>query len=170
MCVVKETEHIQSVLVMVCICTFLVYHSEMLPKRYHFCILLREAMLQSGTGFKSSNLNIASKKNKILEYSCIQKGETLIKVGSEFIWVWWVAAVKPRNKIIIGFDISNRRNTFVAMEKIIAGLTKVYDKHSSASPDGGTWYPQACRFLRMKHYISSSYEKSLLERTIQYTR
>ena len=56
MCVVKETEHLQSILVMVCICTFLVYHLEMLPKHYRFCILLREAMLQSGTGFKSASL------------------------------------------------------------------------------------------------------------------
>ena len=72
--------------------------------------------------------NISSKKKKILEYPCIQKDETLIKVGSEYVWLDWVA-IEPWNKRILGFDISKERNMFVAMEKFIAGLTKVYDKH-----------------------------------------
>jgi putative transposase len=50
-----------------------------------------------------------SKKNKILEFII---DETLIKIGSEFIWLW--IAIKPWNKRILGFDISNERNMFVA--------------------------------------------------------
>jgi putative transposase len=79
--------------------------------------------------------NIASKKKKILEYSCIQKDETIIKVGSEYVWLDWVA-IEPWNKRILGFDISKERNMFVVKEKFISGLTKVYDKHS-VSTDGG---------------------------------
>ncbi len=30
----------------------------------------------------------------------------------------------------------------------------------------GTWYPQSCRFLKLKHHIHSSFEKSIVERTI----
>ncbi len=30
---------------------------------------------------------ISSKKKKISEYYCIQKDETVIKVGSEYIWI-----------------------------------------------------------------------------------
>ena len=41
-----------------------------------------------------------------------------------------------------------------------------YGKHP-VSTDGGTWYPQACRFLKIKHRLHSSYEKSIIERTIQ---
>ena len=41
-----------------------------------------------------------------------------------------------------------------------------YGKHP-VSTDGGTWYPQACRFLKIKHHLHSSYEKSVIERTIQ---
>jgi hypothetical protein len=41
------------------------------------------------------------------------------------------------NKVILGFDISKERNMFVG-EKFIAGLTKVYDKHS-VSTDMGTY-------------------------------
>jgi len=38
------------------------------------------------------------------------------------------------------------------------------------STDGGTWYPQACRFLKLKHPLHSPLEKSLIERTIQYIK
>ncbi len=109
--------------------------------------------------------NIVSKKKKILEYVI---DETLIKVGSELIWLDWVD-IEPWNKRILGFDKSKERNMFVAMEKFIAGLTKVYDKHSVSS-DGDTWYPQACKFLKIDHHLHSSYEKSLIERTIQYIK
>ena len=30
--------------------------------------------------------------------------------------------------------------------------------------DGGTWYPQACNFLHLKHRLHSPLEKSLIER------
>jgi putative transposase len=47
---------------------------------------------------------------------------------------------------------------------------KNYGKHS-VSTDGGTWYPpKACGFLRLKHHLHSSYEKSLIERTMQYIK
>ncbi len=39
----------------------------------------------------------------------------------------------------------------------------------STNDGGGTWYPlQACQFLELdlKHHIHSSYEKSIIERTI----
>jgi putative transposase len=107
--------------------------------------------------------NIVSKKKKILEYVI---DETLIKVGSEFIWLW--VAIEPWNKRILGFDISKERNMFVA-EKFISDLIKIYDKHS-VSTDGGTWYPQACRFLKLNHHIHSSFEKSIIERTMQYIK
>jgi putative transposase len=57
---------------------------------------------------------------------------------------------------------------FVA-EKFISDLIKIYDKHS-VSTDGGTWYPQACRFLKLNHHIHSSFEKSIIERTMQYIK
>ena len=34
-----------------------------------------------------------------------------------------------------------------------------------------TWYPpQACKFLKIKHHIHSYYDKSIVERTIQYLK
>jgi transposase-like protein len=57
---------------------------------------------------------------------------------------------------------------FVA-ERFLAGLVKGHGRHP-VSTDGGTWYPMACRFLRLKHHIHSSSEKSLIERTMQYIK
>ncbi len=48
-------------------------------------------------------------------------------------------------------------------------ISEVVDKHGKhpVSTDGVTWYPQACRFLKLKHHLHSHYEKSIIERTIQ---
>ncbi|WP_458720757.1 hypothetical protein [Candidatus Nitrosocosmicus sp. R] len=54
-------------------------------------------------------------------------------------------------------------------ERFISGLIKIHGKHD-VSTDGGTWYPMACRFLKLKHHINSSFEKSLIERTMQYIK
>jgi putative transposase len=57
---------------------------------------------------------------------------------------------------------------FVA-ERFLSGLIRIYRKHA-ISTDGGTWYPQACRFLGLEHHIRSSFEKSIIERTMQYIK
>jgi putative transposase len=33
---------------------------------------------------------------------------------------------------------------------------------------GGTWYPEACDSLGLKHRLHTPFEKSLIERAIQY--
>ncbi len=53
--------------------------------------------------------------------------------------------------------------------RFISGLAKIHGKHP-ASTDGGTWYPQACKFPRLNHHLHPSYEKSLIERTTQYEK
>jgi putative transposase len=58
----------------------------------------------------------------------------------------------------------------VAEERFIAGLVKVYGKHTVSTDGDGTWYPQACRFLRLKHCLHSPFGKSIIERTIQYIK
>ena len=60
-------------------------------------------------------------------------------------------------------------------------LIKKYGKNPVSTDGGdggsGTWYPQACRFLKLRHHHthllthSYYYEKSIIiERTIQYTK
>ncbi len=106
---------------------------------------------------------ISSKRKRISEYIV---DETLLKVGSEYIWLW--VAIEPENRQILSLSISKERNMFVA-ERYLSSLVKVHGKHP-VSTDGGTWYPMACRFIGLKHHIHSSFEKSLIERKIQYIK
>ncbi len=106
---------------------------------------------------------MSSKRKRISEYMV---DETLLKVGSEYVWLW--IAIGPENRQILALYISKERNMFVA-GRHLSGLVKVHGKHP-ISTDGGTWYPMAWRFLKLKHHIHSSYEKSLIERTMQYIK
>ena len=92
--------------------------------------------------------------------------ETQLKVGSEYIWVW--VAIESETKNILGISISKERNMFVA-ERFLSNVIKEYGNHPVSS-DGGTWYPQACRFLKLVHHLHSLYEKSIIERTMQYIK
>lgn len=65
-------------------------------------------------------------------------------------------------------SISKERNMFVT-ERFISVVVDGYGEHP-VSTDGGTWYPQACRFLKINHRIHSSYEKSIVARTIPYIK
>ena len=65
-------------------------------------------------------------------------------------------------------NISKEKNMLIA-ERFIADLVRIHGRHP-VSTDGGTWYPQACRFLRLSHHIHSSLEKSLIERTMHASR
>ena len=93
----------------------------------------------------------------------ILKDETVIKVGSEYIWIW--VAIEPESKEILGMSISKERNMFVA-ERFISEVVDEHGKHP-VSTDGGTWYPpQACKFLKVKHHVHFLYirmRKALLK-------
>jgi len=106
---------------------------------------------------------ISSKRKRISEF-IIDK--TLVKVGPEYIWLW--VTIEPENRQILALTVSKERNMFVA-ERFMSDLVKGFGKHP-VSTDGGTWYPMACQFLKLKHHIHSSLEKSLIERTMQYIK
>jgi len=106
---------------------------------------------------------LLSKSKKIAEFIV---DETLIKVGSEYVWLW--IAIEPETRQILAVTVSRERNMLIT-ERFLSGLIKDYGKHP-VSTDGGTWYPQGCEFLKLKHHIHSSLEKSLIEITIQYVK
>ena len=83
---------------------------------------------------KTQAKEASSKKKNISEYSCIQKDETAIKAGSEYIWLW--IAVEPKDKEIIAISISKERNMFVA-ERFLSNVVEKYG-HYPVSTDGGT--------------------------------
>jgi putative transposase len=73
--------------------------------------------------------------------------------------------------IVLGIRISFERTMLVA-ERFIQKLATEYGKHPvllTAAVLG--IHPQACKFLRLgHHHLHSSFEKSIIERTIQYIK
>ena len=92
---------------------------------------------------------ILSKRKRISEYVI---DETILKVGSEYIWLW--IAIEPENRQILALNICKERNRLIA-ERFISSLVQIHGNHP-VSTDGGTWYPQACRFLNVDYHIHSS--------------
>ena len=122
-------------------------------------------MQLSGNGFRDSILNTFTIVKEYLSAFLID--ETMIQIGcySE-AWLWVV--VEPIHKQILGVYISRHRNMIVA-EVFLNSLIKIYGKYTVYS-DGGTWYPEACISLGLKHRLHTSYEKSIVERTIEYLK
>ncbi len=61
---------------------------------------------------------------------------------------------------------------FVA-EHFLSDIVDKHGKYPVSTKDGGTWYPQACHFLKSKHHIHSfvyKNEKSIIERSIRYLK
>ena len=90
--------------------------------------------------------------------------ETVIQIGSQHFWLW--ICIESIHKSVLGIYISKERNMLVA-EKFIRSLVENYGKHTVYT-DGGTWYDEACNVLRLKHYLHSPFQKSLMERVNQY--
>ena len=87
-----------------------------------------------------------------------------MQIGPDQAWLW--VAVEPMHRQILGVYISRHRNMIIA-ESFLRTLIKIYGKHT-VYPDGGTWYPEACISLGLEHRLHSPYEKSIVERTIEY--
>ncbi|MDN5867254.1 MAG: DDE-type integrase/transposase/recombinase [Candidatus Nitrosocosmicus sp.] len=124
----------------------------------------REVTLQSGNGFKDINPKKIARKRKRISGFTIDK--TLVKIGSVYMWIW--VAIELKSREIFVPNISKERNMLIT-ERFISSLVKIHGKHP-ISTDGGTWYPQACRFLNIDLHIHSSLKKRLIERTMQYIK
>jgi putative transposase len=66
---------------------------------------------------------VSSKRKKIEEFVV---DETVIKIGSELIWLW--VAIEPKHKEILSINTSKERNMFVA-ERFLFNLLEEYGKH-----------------------------------------
>jgi putative transposase len=65
------------------------------------------------------------------------------------------------------FNISKDRNMFVAA-RFKSDIVNEYGEYPISTDRGGTGHPsQACNFLKIDHHIHSSFDKSIIERTIQ---
>ena len=104
---------------------------------------------------------LLSKTKKIDEYIV---DETLIKVGSELIWFW--IAIEPENRRILALTISTERNMLIA-DRFWSGLVKLH-RNIPYQPEAVHCIHKPVRFLGLEHHIHSSFEKSIIKRTIQY--
>jgi putative transposase len=67
---------------------------------------------------------ISSTKSKVSEFII---DETLIKVGSDLIWLW--VAIEPKHRQILHIDISFEKTMLIVAERLIASLVDKYGKH-----------------------------------------
>ncbi len=88
----------------------------------------------------------------------------MIQIGHREAWLW--VAIEPVHSTVLGIYLSRHRNMLV-VESFLRSLIKIYGRHTVYS-DGGTWYPEACVFLGLNHRPHTPYEKSIIERAIQY--
>ncbi len=86
--------------------------------------LSNEITFPYGTEFKKYKLQwISTRRKKVSEFIL---DETVIKVGSEFIWLW--VAIEPKNRAILALSISKERNMFVA-ERFLYDIVKEHGKY-----------------------------------------
>lgn len=98
-------------------------------------------------------------KHKRVSASIIDE-TIIIQIGSQHFWLW--IAIKPIHSSVLGIYISNERNMFVA-ENFIRSLVDKYGKHTVYTDDG-TWYPQACTFLHLKHRLYTFTIRKMFDR------
>jgi putative transposase len=103
--------------------------------------------------------------NKHRRISAFIIDDTMIQIGNQHFCLW--NCIEPVHRSILGIYISEERNMLVA-ENFIRSLVSRYEKHTVYTDDGGTWYTQARNFLNLKHISHSPFEKSLIERVMQY--
>jgi hypothetical protein len=78
-------------------------------------------------------------------------------------------ALEPLQRSVLdGVYISRLRNMLVAVH-FLYSIVEKYGVHTIYS-DGASWYPEACTSLNLLHRLHSPYEKSILERAIEYVR
>ncbi len=61
-----------------------------------------------------------------------------MQIGNQHYWLW--ICIKPIHKSVLGINISDERNMFVA-ENFIRSLVDKYGRHTTVYTDSGTWYP-----------------------------
>ena len=101
--------------------------------------MLRGIIFRYGIGFNGTSQRRYYKR-RVSEFIF---DETLLKVGENHVWPW--VAIEPIDMmIVLGIRISFERTMLVA-ERFIQKFATEYGKHHVRT-DGGTWYPQACKF------------------------
>jgi putative transposase len=86
--------------------------------------------------------------------------ETLLKVNGQAYWLW--IAYEPNTKSCLMIHLSRERTIFVCYQ-FLKQLRRRYGL-KSIHTDGAHRYSDACKWLRLKHYIYEIKMKNLMER------
>ena len=80
-------------------------------------------------------------------------------MGENYVWLWvainWGA--DRYDMIVLGILISFERKNMLVAERFIQKFAREYGKHPVRTDGDSTWYPQACRFLKLHHHTHSYY-------------
>lgn len=112
-------------------------------------------------------MKISQKRQKVLEFITIDD-ETLLKIGNQnMLGFGWHLNQQTQSDSWYSYFLWENNS---CCWKVPQRFDKEIWKTSAFNRYGGTWYSQACRFVKIKHHLHSSYEKSIIERTIQYIK
>jgi putative transposase len=137
----------------------MVFRQEIHQKQYPD--MFKEVIVRRDWIQKFKSKKILTKRKIIAEFIIDQ---TDITVGSTYIYLW--ITIEPTNEEILAISLSCERKMHVT-ERFISKVVDEYGKYpDSDSSDGGSWYPQVCKFLKLNHHIHSSFEKSIIEMAI----
>jgi putative transposase len=89
--------------------------------------------------------------------------ETMIRVRGREAWVW--VAFEPGLRVFLAFRMSYNRSILDA-HTFLKRLRHTYGRKPIWT-DEGTFYPEACRWLRLEHRIYPTEWKNLIERMNQ---
>jgi putative transposase len=95
--------------------------------------------------------------------SIIFVDETMIRIRGRQAWVW--VAFEPGLRVFLAFHVSYNRSTLDA-HTFLKRLRHTYGRKPIWT-DEGTFYPEACRWLRLEHRVYPTEWKNLIERMNQ---
>jgi putative transposase len=115
--------------------------------------------------FSSRSYRFASKSlEPIIKRTLV--AETLLKVNGQAYWLW--IAYEPNTKSCLMIHLSREKTIFVCYRFLKQLRTKYGIK--PISTDGALWYSDACKWLRLKHFVYKIEMKNLMERFIQQVK
>jgi putative transposase len=116
---------------MACICAFPVCPWGGPPKG---CCLVKRNHVSVWSWIQKYKPRRLSSRKRVSEFI---DDETLIKAGSEYVWLR--VAIEPKGRRILALTISKERSMFVE-ERFLRGLVGVHGKHPVSTDGGSTRY------------------------------
>ncbi|MGB9659999.1 MAG: DDE-type integrase/transposase/recombinase [Nitrososphaerales archaeon] len=97
---------------------------------------------------------------------CILVDETSAKIKGVEAWVW--VAVEPYLKCFLGFYVTWSRSNLSAY-LFLKELRRRYGRKPIYTDDA-SWYPLACKWLKLEHHVFDDEWKEFMERMNQYLK